>query len=58
MVEKAEVDELQGVYKEMDYEGRMEMLKMGKKFLDVQKIIDDEKSTLKKSNEIEQPVKS
>ena len=46
MEEQKQVTELYGVYDEMDSEGRKQLIKMAGKFLDVQKILNDEKSSL------------
>ena len=51
MKEQPQVIELCGVYGEMDEEGKKQMVKMAGKFMDVQKILDDERSQSTDENE-------
>ena len=54
MKDQPQVTELCGVYGEMDDEGKKQMVKMAGKFLDVQRILDDERepSIDKDGNEV------
>jgi len=47
MISKAEMKELQAVYEEIDSEGKKGIIKMAGKFMEVQKIIDDEQAEAK-----------
>ena len=53
MKEQKQVTELCGVYDEMDTEGKKQLVKIAGKFLDVQKILDDEKSSQAKDDDSE-----
>ena len=43
-MENSQAVELSGIYRQMDAEGKKQLVKMAGKFLDVQKILNDEKS--------------
>ena len=43
MISRAEMKELQTVYEEIDSEGKKGIIKMAGKFMEVQKMLDDEK---------------
>jgi len=50
-MEQKQVGELCSVYDEMDTEGKMQLIKIAGKFLEVQKILEDEKSSLQTKDE-------
>ena len=51
MMEQKQVGELCSVYDEMDTEGKKQLIKIAGKFLDVQKILEDEKSSSQAKDE-------